>query len=283
MLSSVSAQSQEISQGLCGIASLSPIRAVLSYRKAETIYSETDRADHWYCVLKGAARKYTVLSDGRRQIVDFLLPGDYFGFRERHRQYFAADALVDGTTVARFPRRNIEAAADRDLSLSRQIREVVLDSMSRSQARLLIMGRIRSIEKVGAFLSEMANRCLDRREQTVMLPMSRYDIADYLALSVETVSRALTRLRHERAIRFVDKHRISILDRDLLGTRLFAEDDTEAHRNSAEISSQSMTLTIVKATPRKNSQPSPASRERRTGASQPGGSRHRRAQISHRA
>ncbi|HEU5273798.1 MAG TPA: helix-turn-helix domain-containing protein [Xanthobacteraceae bacterium] len=225
MLSRVPAEHPESSRGLRECTSLSPIRAILTYRKAETIYSETDRADHWYCVLKGAARKYTVLSDGRRQIVDFLLPGDYFGFRERHHCYFATDALLDGTTVARYPRHSVEAAADSDPALSRQIREVVLDSMSRSQARLLIMGRIRSIEKVGAFLWEMADRCLDRREQTIVLPMSRYDIADYLALSVETVSRALTRLRHEGAIRFVDKHRISILDsHHLLGTSMLIED-----------------------------------------------------------
>lgn len=227
MLSRVSAEVLESSRGLCGITSLSPIRAILTYHKAETIYSDTDRADHWYCLLKGAARKYTVLSDGRRQIVDFLLPGDYFGFRERQHCYFSTDALLHGTTVARYPRRGIEAAADRDPSLSRQIREVVLDSMSRSQARLLIMGRIRSIEKVGAFLWEMADRCLDRREQTVVLPMSRYDMADYLALSVETVSRALTRLRHEGAIRFVDKHRISILDSHLLGTSMLIDDESE--------------------------------------------------------
>ena len=236
MLSRIPSEHLEPPRGLREITSLSPIRAILTYRKAETIYSDTDRADHWYCVLTGAARKYTVLSDGRRQIVDFLLPGDYFGFRERHHCYFATDALLDGTTVARYPRHSIEAAADRDPDLSRQIREVVLDSMSRSQARLLIMGRIRSIEKVGAFLWEMADRCLDRQEQTVVLPMSRYDIADYLALSVETVSRALTRLRHDGAIRFVDKHRVSILDSHLLGTSLLIDDegnDEESYRARA--------------------------------------------------
>jgi CRP-like cAMP-binding protein len=79
---------------------------------------------------------------------------------------------------------------------------------------------VRSIEKVGAFLSEMVERGCDRDDQTVDLPMSRHDIADYLALSVETVSRALSRLRREQAIRFVDKHRISILDPRLLESRM---------------------------------------------------------------
>jgi CRP/FNR family nitrogen fixation transcriptional regulator len=216
MLLSISSGSPEIMDGFCGTSSLSPMRTVASYARGEPIYFETDRAEHWYCILAGAARKYTVLSDGRRQIVDFLLPGDFFGFRERHQQFFAADAILNGTTVARYPRCSVEAVADRDPRVGREIRELVLEAMSRSQARLLIMGRIRSVEKVGAFLIEMAERCFDRREETVVLPMSRYDIADYLALSVETVSRALTRLRQQGALRFVDKHRISILDRDVL-------------------------------------------------------------------
>jgi CRP/FNR family nitrogen fixation transcriptional regulator len=245
MLLSISSPPPEIVDGLCGIASsLSSMRSVSSYRKGERIYSETDRADHWYCVLAGAARKYAVLSDGRRQIVDFLLPGDFFGFRERHHQFFATDAIVNATTVARYTRRGLEALTDTDPRLGRELCEIVLEAISRAQARLLIMGRITSVEKVGAFLIEMAERSFDRRDQTIVLPMSRYDIADYLALSVETVSRALTKLREERAIRFVDKHRISILDRELLES---GPDRHVGEKNIKNISTAGLRLTAVKA------------------------------------
>jgi CRP/FNR family transcriptional regulator, nitrogen fixation regulation protein len=217
MLTRTSWQPSEDIDSLFGVVpSLSSIRIVQSYARGERIYCETDLADHWYCVVTGAVRKYALLSDGRRQIVDFLLPGDFFGFRERHHQLFATEAIVNGTTVARYPRRRLEAAADNDPHLAREIRELALETISRSQARLLIMGRVRSIEKVGAFLLEMAKRCFDYREKAIVLPMSRYDIGDYLGLSVETVSRALTRLGREGAIRFVDKHRISIVDQDSL-------------------------------------------------------------------
>jgi CRP-like cAMP-binding protein len=216
----VSSGLMPVIHGHFGLTSLSSIRVVSTYEKAQPICSEASPADNWYCVLAGAARKYTLLSDGRRRIIDFLLPGDYFGFRERHCEFTATDAVLDGTVVARYPRREIEAAADHDPTLAREIRDVMLDAMSRSHARLLILGRVRSIEKVGAFLSEMAERGCDSHEQTIALPMSRYDIADYLALSVETVSRALSRLRREQAIRFIDKHRVSILDRRLLDSRM---------------------------------------------------------------
>ena len=207
--------------------SLGPMRSVLSYRRGERIYGDTDLADHWYCVLAGAVRKYTLLSNRRRQIVDFLLPGDFFGFRERHHQFFATAAIVNGTTIARYTRRSVESAADADSRLGREIREVLFDSISRSQARLLITGHITSTEKVRAFLIEMAQRCFDRRQQLIVLPMSRYDIADYLGLSVETVSRALTRLRRRKTIHFVDKHTISILDRTWLENGLEEHDGRE--------------------------------------------------------
>ena len=218
MLLSIASEPAENIDPLDGItSSLSSVRTLISYGRGEKIYCETDLADHWHCVVSGAVRKYTVLTDGRRQIVDFLLPGDFFGFRERHQQSFATDAITNGTTVARYSRRGVELAADRNPQLGREIRELVLEAISRSQGRLLIVGRMRSVEKVGAFLLEMAERCLDRRDRAVIvLPMSRYDIADYLGLSVESVSRALTRLCRERVIRFVDKHRISIIERDLL-------------------------------------------------------------------
>src|SRR5882757_1542753 len=171
----------------------------------------TKAEEYWYCVIFGAARKYVLLADGRRRIIDFLLPGDYFGFRARHKEFFAAEAVVAETLVARYPSSSLEAAADCSPQLGRTIREIAFASISRSQARLLILGRITALEKVHAFLEEMAQRSFDRKQQTVVLPMSRYDIADYLSVSVETVSRALTELRRRGTIRCTSTRRIRIL------------------------------------------------------------------------
>src|ERR1700730_18038087 len=70
------------------------MRGIVSYQRGEEIYANTDLAEHWYCVISGAARKYALLSDGRRRIIDFLLPGDFFGFRARHPEFFATDAIA---------------------------------------------------------------------------------------------------------------------------------------------------------------------------------------------
>jgi CRP-like cAMP-binding protein len=192
-----------------------PLQAVrlsspTSYRRGQEIYGAGEPADFWYHLLSGSARKCAVLADGRRRIVDFLMPGDFFGFRAR---YFAVEAITHGTTVATYPRRRIEVAADADPALGRRIREIAFESIARSQARVLITGRVTALEKVGSFLVEMGSRSFDRSEQTVVLLMSRYDIADYLGLSVETVSRALTGFKQRGAIRFVGPHRVRLVDR----------------------------------------------------------------------
>jgi len=199
---------------------LSPIvdtvRRRLTYAQSQTIYREFDLAQHWCCIVSGAARKYAVLADGRRRIVDFLLPGDFFGFSVPQQHRFGAEALMAGTTVVSYPRRMLETAADDDARIGRQVRDIVFNSIARSQARLLTLGRVTSIAKVGSFLLELSQRSTGVSDEIVALPMSRYDIADYLALSVETVSRAFTDLKRCGAIRCLDHHRIRILDAEFL-------------------------------------------------------------------
>jgi CRP-like cAMP-binding protein len=210
----IAASTQNV-DSMCGLCPLvDAMRRLLSYRRDQEIYGPGDVGEHWYCIMAGAARMYTLMADGRRRIIDFLLPGDFFGFRARHQEFFAIDAIVTGTKVARYPRRGVENAADADPRLARRIRDVAFESISRSQARLLILGRVTALEKVHAFLDEFAERSFDGNERTVVLPMSRYDIADYLAVSVETVSRALTELKRRGSIRYASARRIRILDHE---------------------------------------------------------------------
>jgi CRP/FNR family transcriptional regulator, nitrogen fixation regulation protein len=197
------------------------LRKLRAYRRNQQIYDTGEGTEHWYCLLSGAARTSILLADGRRRIVDFLMPGDFFGFRARHTNSFAAEAIISfaaeaivpGTHVACYPRHALEIIADSDALLGRRMRDIALESISRSQARLLILGRVTALEKVRAFLEEMAQRSFDRREQAIVLPMSRYDIADYLAISVETVCRALTELKRRGSIKPASTRRIRMMSR----------------------------------------------------------------------
>jgi CRP/FNR family nitrogen fixation transcriptional regulator len=192
-------------------ACLEALATTNRWHRGQQIYSREDPVRCWYRIVGGMARKSTLLSDGRRRIVDFLLPGDFFGFSARPERYFDVEAVVE-TSVACYPRQRVEMLADSNVDVARRIREKAFESISRLQSRLLILGRVTAIEKVSAFLMELAERSSRSGSRVVILQMSRYDIADYLALSVETVSRSLTDLQHRRAIVLLGKHRVQITD-----------------------------------------------------------------------
>jgi CRP/FNR family transcriptional regulator, nitrogen fixation regulation protein len=188
-------------------------------RRGQEIYSPGDPTENWYCVVSGLARKCAVARSGRRQIVDFLFPGDFFGLTARDRHAFGVEAVVQGTVVAHYPRRRVEIIADSNPRLGWLIREMAFEAISRLQGRMLILGRMTARQKVSAFLVEMTQRSADDVAELVVLPMSRYDIGDYLALSAETVSRVLTQLRQKGVIAFATKHQVRIVDRAALGDR----------------------------------------------------------------
>lgn len=186
--------------------------AVASSHRGQVLYRQGDAIDQWYRVVSGLAKEQALMHDGRHQIVDFLLPGDFFGFGMNSEHQFAAEVIANGTVLIAYPRRQIEMLAERDPSVGLLICQLMIATMSRAQSRTLTMGRTRAPQKVGAFLLEMAVRMAGTRADAVTLPMSRYDIADYLGLSVEAVSRSLTRLKCRGAIRLTSTRCISILD-----------------------------------------------------------------------
>jgi CRP/FNR family transcriptional regulator, nitrogen fixation regulation protein len=197
-------------------AALEPVMTVLRCKVDEVIYRNGEPAHYWYRVVTGAARKCSLMMGGRRQIVDFLLPGDVFGFETPDLHHFSTEVVTTGTTIARYPRRAAEDLVESDPQVSRWIREKAFHSISRLQARTLILGHTSALARVSAFLLEWMDRCNQPTCATISLPMSRYDIADYLAIAVETVSRALTLLRTQHVIVFRSTRRLSVRDRRAL-------------------------------------------------------------------
>ncbi|HTE43590.1 MAG TPA: helix-turn-helix domain-containing protein [Steroidobacteraceae bacterium] len=170
--------------------------------------------DYCYRVVSGAVRQYAIQPDGRRQIIDLLLPGDSFGFEAPDGERFAAEAIVEGTMLASYPWRRL--LADPNPEVAQRIRDGASDVICRLQRQLLVVGRVKAPEKVGAFLLELAERLLLQPGEEVRLPVSRYDIADYLAISVETVSRSITDLQHRGAIRLGGARQVTIINPDIL-------------------------------------------------------------------
>ena len=198
------------------LENLDALAVILPHRRGEEICSQGRPVEYWYLVISGAARRCTIRPDGRRQIVDLLLPGDFCNFAIGEELDVTIEAVTEGTVVAAFPRRRIEMLADSDPKIGRDIRTIASAELSRLQAQLLILGRITALEKVGSFILEMAARLSDGDADQVALPVSRYDIADYLGVSVETVSRSLSDLKQRGAIKLLGTRTVSIVDRDVL-------------------------------------------------------------------
>lgn len=185
-------------------------------RRGQQIYCQGDPAEHGYRIVSGAARRFVIQADGRRRILDFLLPGDFFGFASTDEHVFAVEAVNVGTIVARYGLRQLETLAGSDPRIGQGIRDASTQEISRLKTRFLLLGQITASAKVSAFLLEMAYRSSSDVADRIVLPMSRYDIADYLAISVETVSRAMTRLKRQGAITLAGTRRVHIVDRGVL-------------------------------------------------------------------
>src|ERR1700732_2312136 len=186
------------------------------FQRDEEIYPQQGSVGCWYRVISGAARRFILRADGRRQTVDLLLPGDFFGFGVRGTHAFTADAITADTVIARYPVSRIETLAASDPRAGRELSGIISDAMSRLHSLLLILGRTTAEQKVGSFLLHIQERVGNGLADRLSLPVTRYDIADYLALSVETVSRSLTGLKERGVIALSGSREIGIIDRDAL-------------------------------------------------------------------
>src|SRR3954467_2989353 len=159
------------------------------YIKNSEIFGQAEPADYIYQVVEGAVRSHKLLSDGRRQIGAFHLPGDIFGLENGEFHRFTAEAIVD-TTVRLVKRQSLEREAKNDPAMVRNLLNLTTNNLQHVENHLLLLGRQSARERVAAFLLEMNGRLTSAG--VMVLPMPRRDIADYLGLTLETVSRALS-------------------------------------------------------------------------------------------
>ncbi len=186
-----------------------------SYRKEEEIYGEDEPAEFVYQVVRGAVRSYKLLSDGRRQIGAFHLPGDVFGLEAGTSHRLTAEAII-GTTVRIVKRSSLEHAAESDVEVTRRLWNITAGDLQHAENHMLLLGRKTAMERVAAFLLEM-----DRRLSAagmMALPMCRRDIGDYLGLTLETVSRALSELHDRGILDFSGARQIALRNRQHLRT-----------------------------------------------------------------
>jgi CRP/FNR family nitrogen fixation transcriptional regulator len=188
------------------------IGAVMPFARNVEIYGENEPADYLYKVISGTVRTYKVLSDGRRQIGAFYLPGDVFGFETGSEHSLSAEAITNARVLV-VRRSTVTALAARDPAATQLLLGAMMRELSRAQDHVMLLVKTAQ-ERVAGFLLEMVDRGAGRNE--VELPMSRQDIADYLGLTIETVSRTLTLLENSAAIALPTSRRIVLRNRAAL-------------------------------------------------------------------
>ncbi|CAN7260523.1 helix-turn-helix domain-containing protein [Phenylobacterium sp. LjRoot225] len=173
----------------------------MAYAKDEEIFAQDDEADLVHLVVSGAVRTTRLLSDGRRQVGAFYYPSDLVGLETSEVHRFSAEAICDAVVLV--VRRAALKAFAGDDQVDRAIWEATRRELERTQDHLLVLGRKTACEKVASFLMSLAQR--ERPEGVagrVSMPMSRQDMADYLGLTIETVSRMLTQLQGASVVEF---------------------------------------------------------------------------------
>jgi CRP/FNR family transcriptional regulator, nitrogen fixation regulation protein len=193
--------------------SISLMGATMPYARDAEIYGENEPAEYVYRVVSGAVRTYKVLGDGRRQIGAFYLPGDMFGLEASDEHSLSAEAISNSKILV-VKRSALMALAERESDVARQLWSVTGQELRRVQGHILLLIKTAK-ERVGSFLLEMAKRRPSGDD--VELPMSRQDIADYLGLTIETVSRTLTELENSASIKLASARHIVLRDRRALG------------------------------------------------------------------
>lgn len=179
----------------------------MSFSRNEEVYGQDDEAQRFYRVISGVVRTSRVTADGRRQVADFYYPGDVFGLDPGPLHRFAAEALTD--CQVQIVRRSAVRAFAGDAEVDRAILEETRRELERLQDHVMLLGRKGAVERVAGFLIGLAQ---GRRGAPVDLPMGRQDMADYLGLTIETVSRTLTQLQGEAVLKFASTRRFLVSD-----------------------------------------------------------------------
>jgi CRP/FNR family transcriptional regulator, anaerobic regulatory protein len=188
----------------------------------DIIFWEGDEATSAYLIEKGVVRLCRLMADGRRAIVGFLFAGESLGLAARAVHAYTAEA-VSAVELRRVPLSQVHAAAADSPEVSRRYLAIMSDELLAAQERFLLLGRMNAVERIASFLLEVARRT--GAERTVELAMSRLDIADYLGLTLETVSRMLSKLKQSGVIALPRPQTVQLLRTGEL--RRFAGQDEE--------------------------------------------------------
>jgi CRP/FNR family nitrogen fixation transcriptional regulator len=182
---------------------------IIEVLEGREICAEGQETETFYKVLSGVVRVCRFLADGRRQIEAFHVAGDMFGLELGDERVMSGEAVTDCRLIA-YRRRGVEQQAKTDHAISQQLFQYAMQSLSQAQCHSLLLSRRGAAEKVAAFLLDWMEKTTG--DNTLHLPMSRQDIADYLGLTIESVSRSMSQFERDRTIALSGARHVRILN-----------------------------------------------------------------------
>jgi CRP/FNR family transcriptional regulator len=196
---------------------LAVLAVVMEAPPGRNFIDEGEAADHFFNITSGTAKLFKLLPDGRRQITGFVSAGHFLGLAVSDTYAFSAEA-IDQVRYCRFSRRRLRELLDDFPPMEKRLLEVASNELVAAQEQMLLLGRKTARERLASFLlllSQQGRPCGHARRH-VTLSMTRGDIADYLGLTIETVSRTLTKLRAQGVIDVATLNELLILDHRVL-------------------------------------------------------------------
>jgi CRP/FNR family transcriptional regulator len=192
------------------ILSRQPLRRLSPH---EHLFHEGDREGNIYRIERGLVRLYKLLNDGRRQIISFRFPGDVLGSDTVAEQYCSAEAVTE-VTLRSLPREAAHRRMKSEPAFTSEIIELLSQELANTRSQITVLNRRSAIEKLAAFVLELWRRQSAKSSSgnRLRLELSRTDIADFLGLTIETVSRNLTKLRQRGIIDLPQVHTLVIVD-----------------------------------------------------------------------
>ena len=183
----------------------------MRFAPRKLLFQEGDAADHVFNVTEGSICVSKALADGRRQITGFLLPGDFLGLAQGETYAYSAETLTEAQ-VCKFPRDRFQRFLAENPEMEHRLLGMASNELAAAQDQMLLLGRKTAIERVASFLVSLSDRHVARGQpgSPLALPMTRGEIPDYLGLTIETVSRAFTKLRKQNLIALEAIDRVKI-------------------------------------------------------------------------
>ena len=216
----------DVCEGLAGLFRRQPAER---FEPGAAVFWEGDAASHLFQIVEGVLRVYKIIGDGRRVITGFLNPGDLVGLSLRDRYLYTAEA-VTRVRLRRLPRIRFDEEVNASPNLRPEVFARLCDEMAAAQDQMVLLARKSAEERVASFLLVLARRFATEQscKPVVELPMTRLDMADYLGLTIETVSRIMTRLAARGVISPLGRHAITVMQPAKLEA-LAGEGDDDDH------------------------------------------------------